>query len=299
MKHGLYFLIAFCLLLIQPLQNASQTAARTTPPKVLLVVREDIKTGKMQAHTGEANGVVNIWARAKSPHHRLAMVPVAGNENEVTYLWPFDSFASLEKSIADLDRIATVTHKIDFDRIQNRGEDYHSAQRDSVAILREDLSYNPGADMPNMRFMRMQTVRVKPGKIRDYEEARRIIKAAHEKARIDENMAVYQLVGGASAGTYLVFIPWRSLDGLGTIPHGKDYWDAMGNDNREKLDKLTSEAVMTDDVNIYAFNPQLSYVTTQFVAANPDFWTLKTMNVAAAAPVLPVKKAVARTPRKP
>lgn len=298
MKHGLYFLISACLLLAAPLYSAGQTPSRTTPPKVLLIVREDIKTGKMQVHSGEANSTVNIWAKAKSPYHRLAMVPVAGNENEVTYLWPFDSFATFEKSIADLERMATVTHKADFDRIQNPGEDYHSAQRDSVAVLREDLSYNPGADMPNMRFMRMQTVRVKPGKIRDYEEARRIVKAAHEKARIDENMAVYQLIGGAPAGTYLVFIPWRSLDALGTIPHGKDYWDAMGNDNRDKLDKLTSEAVMSDDVNIYAFNPQLSYVPTQFVAANPEFWTLKTMNVAMA-PAPAVKKAVAKTSRKP
>ena len=65
-------------------------------PKVLLIVREDIKTGQMAPHAGEANNTVQIWAKAKSRYHRLAMTPVAGNENEVTYLWPFESFAAVD-----------------------------------------------------------------------------------------------------------------------------------------------------------------------------------------------------------
>jgi hypothetical protein len=254
---------------------AAQTPA--TAPKVLLIVREDIKTGKMAAHSVEANNTVQIWAKAKSPYHRLAMMPVAGNENEVTYLWPFDSYASLEKSIGELDKIATGPFKADFDRIQNRGEDYHSLQRDAIAVLREDLSYRSGGDMPKMRYMRVQTVRVRPGQVAAFVEARKIIKAAHEKANIDENMAVYQVVGGMQSGTFLIFIPWRSLDGIGTIPHGKDYFDAMGEDNQKKLDKLAEQATAFEETAIYAFNPQLSYLSPQFVAADPGFWTFKPM----------------------
>lgn len=279
MKKCLFFLFVPCLFLLTSFQAVAQMA-ETPPPKVLLIVREDIKTGMMPAHSKEANNVVRVWAKARSPYHRLAMVPVAGNENEVTYLWGFDSFASLEKSVKDLDTIATVTYKADFDKVRPPGEDYHSAQRDSIAVLREDLSYNPAADIARMRFMRVQTIRVKPGHSREFENSRKMIKAAHEKAKVDENMAVYQIAGGAQAGTYIVFIPWKSLEGMGTLPHGKVYQDAMGDDNWDKLDKISNDSVVFEDVSIYAFDPQLSYVSEKTVAVDPGFWTLKPTAVA-------------------
>jgi hypothetical protein len=188
-----------------------------------------------------------------------------------------------------------VTYKADFDRISmaNKGEDLHTSQRDAIAVLRPDLSYNPNADITKMRYMRVETVRLKPGTNRDWEDGRRILKAAHEKAKIDENMAVYQVVGGMLNNTYLVFIPWKSLEGLGTLPHGKDYWDAMGEDNRKKMEKINSEAIIFNDLAIYAFNPQLSYVSTQFVASDP-FWTFKAMGTAPQTAATAVKKPVKR-----
>jgi len=248
------------------------------PPKVLLIVREDIKTGMMGPHAIEANNVVQIYAKAKSPWHRLAMTPVAGNENEVTYFWGYNSFADMERSNKDLDALA-ITYKADFDRNRHAGDDYHALQRDSIAVLREDLSYNIGADIPHMRYMRVQTARVKLGRERDFEEGRKIIKAAHEKAKIDESMAVYQIVGGAQSGTYITIIPWKTLDGLSTIPHGNDYWNAMGSDNRDKLNKITNDTVVFESVDVYAFAPQLSYMSEQAVAADPTFWTLKSLSM--------------------
>jgi hypothetical protein len=224
------------------------------------------------------------------------MTPVAGNENEVLYFWGFPSFAELEKSNAYLDSLAT-NFKADFDRTRHEGEDYHASQRDSLAVLREDLSYNVGSvDLPHMRYMRIQTVRVKPGHTADFEEARKIVKAAHEKAKIDEHMAVFQMVGGAQSGTYMIVIPWRSLDAAGTIPHGKSYWDAMGDNNREKLDKISNDSVMFDSVDIYGFAPQLSYMSESMVAADPGFWTLKPMQPDAS--VMATRKSPAKSPKR-
>ena len=288
MKKCMLFLLAPCFVVSVSLQIAAQSAA--PPPKVLLIVREEIKPGMMPAHSMEANNVVRIYAKAKSPYHRLAMVPVAGNENEVMYFWGFDSFTALEKSNKDLDTIATVTYKADFDKVRPPGDDYHTAQRDSIAVFRDDLSYRAATDIARMRYMRVQTIRVKPGHVRDFENGRRMMKTAHEKARVDENMAVYQLVGGAQANTYLVLIPWTSLDGLATIPHGKDYRDAMGENNWDKLDKIDRESIVFSATDVYAFNPQLSYMSPQAVAVDPGFWTLRPMTTAnAPAPRKPGK----------
>lgn len=273
MKKCLFFLLASCLLLSTSFPAVGQTLG---PPKVLLIVREDIKTGMMGPHAIEANNVVQIYAKAKSPWNRLAMVPIAGNENEVTYFWGYDSFADMEKSNKDLDEIG-VNYKADFDRNRHDGEDYHSMQRDSIAVFRPDLSYNPGVDIAKMRYMRIQTVRVKPGHGREFEEGRKIVNAAHAKAKIDEHMAVYQVMGGAQNGTYLIIIPWASLDGMATIPHGKNYWDAMGDDNREKTEKIENDSIVFTSTDVYAFAPQLSYASERMIASDPGFWTLKPM----------------------
>src|SRR5713226_1009029 len=224
------------------------------PPPVLQIVREDIKTGMMEAHSREANATVRIWAKAKSPHHRLALVPVAGNENEVMYFWGFDSMAAFGKAQQDLDKIG-VTYKADFARTRHSGEDYHSAQREMIARLRPDLSYNGPADIAHSRFMRVETIRVRPGHASAFEEARKIMSAAHEKAKVDEHMAVYQVRGGTQAGTYIVLIPWKALadaDGVQPLPHGKAYQDALGESGTKKIASLYSDSIVFNDVGIYA-----------------------------------------------
>lgn len=282
------FLFAMCVVCVCGFRAAAQTAG---PPAVLHIVREDIKTGMMEPHSREANATVRIWAKAKSPHHRLALVPVAGNENEVTYFWGFDSMAAFGKAQQDLDKIGE-TYKADFDRTRHKGEDYHSAQRDMVARLRADLSYNATADIARSRFMRFETIRVRPGHTSEFEEARKIINAAHEKAKVDEHMAVYQVTGGAQAGTYIVLIPWKSLaegDGPSPLPHGKAYQDALGESGAKKVASLSSDSIVFNDISIYAFNPQLSYVFKEWVDADPSYWTLKSPPAAAATKKSPAK----------
>lgn len=281
MKQFLFFSLTVCLLVA----SASLTSAQTpAPPRVMLIVREDIKPGMMGPHAREANNVVQIYAKANSPYHRLAMVPVAGNENEVMYIWGFDSYAEMEKSNSYLDTVSNVTYKADFDRVRPPGEDYHSSQRDTIAVLREDMSYNMNTDIRKMRYMRVSTIRVKPGHTREWEDSRRMTKAAHEKAKVDETMVVYQVAGGAQSGTYLVMIPWASLDGIGTIPHGKSYMDALGDDRRDKIEKIENDSVVFTSTDIYAFAPHLSYLSKDWVSGDPSFWTLKPMMADTTAP---------------
>src|SRR2546423_634561 len=81
---------------------AAQTAA-PPPPPVLLITREDIKPGKMDAHAEEALANVRVMAKTNSlitnkdlRNYRIGMTPFAGNQNEVTYLVAYGSFANME-----------------------------------------------------------------------------------------------------------------------------------------------------------------------------------------------------------
>ena len=281
MKQILFLSLALGLLMAGALGAVAQIPG---PPRVLLIVREEIKPGMMPAHSREANNVVQIYAKANSPYHRLALMPVAGNENEVMYFWGYDSFAEMEKSNSYLDTVSNVTYKADFDRVRPPGEDYHSSQRDTIAVLREDMSYNLNTDIRKMRYMRVSTIRVKPGHTREWEDSRRMTRDAHEKAKVDETMVVYQVAGGAQSGTYLVMIPWATLDGIATIPHGKSYMDALGDDRRDKIEKIESDSIVFTATDIYAFAPQLSYVSKEWASGDPSFWTLKPMMAETTAP---------------
>ncbi len=198
-------LFALCLFLF----GAAQTIAQTPPPPppVLLLVREDIKPGKMPAHEQEANAYVQVLGKANSMlankevrDGRIAMSPVAGNENEVAYIWAYQSFADMEAKRREMDKLATGAMKADFDQLPDR--ELHVSQRDMVASYRPDLSYGIGAiDIAQARYMIMTTLRLKPGHEDEYWEAvKKLTFPARDKAQFKGSIAVYQVRAGAPGG---------------------------------------------------------------------------------------------------
>ncbi|MCA1631738.1 MAG: hypothetical protein LC785_07875, partial [Acidobacteria bacterium] len=229
------------------------------PPNVLLIVREDIKPGEMPAHEQEAMSFVRLQRRANerlpadARAGRIAMSPIAGNENEVMYLSAYDSFADMGKKRDEMDKLSAGAMRADFERLPDAR--LHAAQRDMIAALRPDLSYNlgKGIDVAQARFMSVQTLRIKPGNEDVYWSARkRILHAAFDKAGSSVSYAVFQVRGGALGSTYLIFRPIKSLADLDTnLPAMAR--TQMGAD-RDDWDKVIDKSVVVHDVSFYAFN---------------------------------------------
>lgn len=98
---------------------------------------------------------------------------------------------------------------------------------------------------------------------------------------------------------HIVVIPWKSLaeaDGQSPLPHGKAYQDALGESGAKKVASLSSDSIVFNDVSIYAFSPQLSYVFKEWVDADPGYWALKPISSPGPAPAK--KKAPANTEEK-
>ena len=275
MRRVLFLLLAAAALSVPALaQNAPG------PPNVVLVVREEIKPGEMPAHEREAMEFVRVQREANkalppdSRDGRLAMTPIAGNENEVMYLWPYASFAEMEKKRKAADALATGQMRAAFERLPDAR--LHSSQRDMIAALRPDLSYNlgKGLDAAEARYMSVQTLRIKPGNEEAYWAARkRILHAAYDKMGGGISYAVFQVRGGALLSTYLIFRPIKSLADLDTnVPAAARA--QMGSD-RDDWDKMVDKSVTLHDVSFYAFNPRLSVVGPEFAArdtASPAYW---------------------------
>jgi len=292
MNKKVLLLLAICVLAL----NVARTAAQTppAPPKVILIEREEIKTGRMEAHQKLANGYVQALSSAGSKTYWLGMSTVAGNENEALFVTAYPSYAAVEQDRADSEKMMTGATKLAVENLDRQGADLHVSQRQIIAEFRDDLSYRPGARIPEMRYFEITTTRVRPGHERDFEEARKAIKAAHEKANVQEHFAIYEVASGTAGSTYLTFAPIKSLAEWDVEVHTKAYQEALGDDNRKKIDKMRGEGIISVDAALYAFDPKMSYPPPDFAKAD-SFWSVKAKAVAKAkAP----KKHAAKEPAK-
>jgi hypothetical protein len=296
----LFFVLAITLLASGFSQLNAQPPNRMAPPPVLLIVREDIKPGKMPAHNIHSANFARIFRQLQTPSYRIAMVPVAGSENEVIYITALDTFKEMEETGRDTDKkMSTVSGAMrsELDRLDREAPDLHAGMRDMFAVYRPELSYDAGVDIRQMRYFAITTVRVRPGQDDQYAEyVRNLTNAARTKAKAELHIAAFQVIAGSPSTTYMFFRPMKSLAEY-DLRIGPRVREAMSDDQKKKADKLAGETVVFGETSVYAFNPQMSYVPKDFVAGDPTFWTPKPE--APARPKPPVKKKAPAAPVTP
>jgi hypothetical protein len=299
MKKSLLFIAVTFLISAFSQVFAQEPARMPGPPKVLYIVKEDIKPSMMAAHNDHSAGFARIFRTLGSPNYRIAMVPIAGSENEVIYITGAESFAQLETILNTTDKkMAGVSGntKAELDRLNKEAPALHAGMRDMLTLFRPELSYNPGVDIRTMRYFSITTLRVRPGHDAQFAEyAQKVINAA-KKAKVENyHTAIFQVISGAQGGTYLLFRPMKSLSDMDD-PVGMRVRAAMGNDERKDLDKEAGEVYMSSETSTYAFAPDMSYVEKEFAAADPGFWNPKPTMMAKPKPKKKVAKPVAPPP---
>jgi hypothetical protein len=272
-------LLLVVVALVSALSVFAQTPERMGPPKALLIVREEIKPGLMGAHNRHSADFASIFNQLQTPNHRIALVPVAGNENEVIYITAVDSFAEIEVLNKSTDKklaSANGSMRVKLDALDKEAPSMHNSMRDMWALYRPELSFNPGVEIPKMRYFMVTTTRIRPGYDAAYVEyVQKVINVARQKAKVENlHVAVFQVVAGAPGGTYMIFRPMKSLAELDD-PIGQRVRAAMTDDQKKDADKAVREAVISSEVSTYAFAPSMSYLPKEFAAMDPDFWTPK------------------------
>ena len=297
MKKFLFvFALGFLVLVCSP--ALAQTPERPmAPPPVLLVVREDIKPGKMPAHNRHSASFAQIFGKLQTPSYRIALVPVAGSENEVVYITPMQTFAQMEQMNRDTDKKMSAASggiKSELDRLDKEAPDLHAGMRDMFAVLRPDLGYNAGVNIAQMRYFAVTTVRVRPGQEDQYAEYVKNLNAARDTAKAELHVAAFLVIAGAPSTTYLFFRPMKSLAEY-DLRIGPRSREAMTDDQKKKSDKLSGESVVFTETSVYAFNPQMSYVPKDLADGDPTFWNPKPALMAKR----PMKKKVAKPAAPP
>jgi hypothetical protein len=288
MKMTHYFLAAACGLFVLP--AFAEDKAPNAPPKMIQIFRESVKPGHGAAHVKTEAGWPAAFAKANWPSHYIAMTSMSG-PSEAWFISPWDSYGAYEKDVNSTQADAAL--QAEMDRLSAADGDHLANAAGIFATYREDLSFRPSVEMATMRYVVLTTTKVKPGRTADYVAARKMAQAAHEKLGMDEHWMTYEVTAGMPDGTFLLFLPMKSLaqmdvaDGI----HGQPYWEAVNAQGSRKFGDLMEASVEGANTTVFAFSPKMSYPSKEWAAAD-TFWAPKVQKAGASAPAkAPAKKA--------
>ena len=253
---------------------AQGNQAADAPPAFLRTGREEVKPGKWGAHEVIETNWNAAYAKANLPVSILGMTSMSG-PGEAWWLQGFRSWEDMEA----LNKAAGANETWSAEEQKFAAQDGELLSRASGIILsyRPAMSYRAGSSLATKRYMQVQVVRVKPGRGREFFDNWRELVAAHEKAKMEESWAFYQVVSGMPDGTYMYLQAHASLadlDRSGQL-HGADaYRNAVGEAGRARTREMTQLAVESSQTLHFRFNPKFSTVPKAWVDADP-FWAPK------------------------
>lgn len=244
-----------------------------SPPKVLVVQREYIKPGMAgAAHMKTESAFVAAMSAAKWPTHYLGMDSMSG-PSRALFLVGYDSFAAWEKDNLATQKNATLAAA--FDRALVADGQLLTSYDAGVLFYREDMSLRANAtNIAQSRYFEIMRFKIRQGHDKEWEDLVKMYVDGYGSATQDAHWAVYQSQYGAdNGGVYLVFNAMKSLAEVDSgFGDAKKFSDKMGADGMKKLNELTAACVEDVAVNLFAFNPKMSYPSDAWVKADPGFW---------------------------
>lgn len=262
-----------CALLAPMLVVAQQPdKSMSGPPKVLQIVREEVKPGKGPAHQQHEAAWSQAFTKAGYPHS-LTISSITG-PSEDWFMTGFASFADWEKLNKKMDQppFSTV-----METFMPKESDFVSETRVITARYRPDLSYKPDFKLGEYRYFSVTLVRYKLGHSPD--EVGKILAAAREKSNMDAHIVAYQVMSGAPVGSYFYFAALKNLD-TWDQPN-QAYQDAL---KEAKFDEAVERSVQSAEFRLFGMNPRLSYVSEEVASSDPAFWHPKMPAAKTAAP---------------
>jgi hypothetical protein len=268
-------------------QDASSTS---TLPKILQFTIEYTKPYKGgAAHDKTESAFIAAEEKAKFPVYYVAMNSLSG-KSRALFMTRYDSFAEWEKDNKLVDSNPTLAAGL-----ENAGL-ADGALLDEVDSLvftyDEDLSYHPHSDLEKHHVYQIGVYHVRPGKQKEWREVVKMVKDANEKAGTSAHWGMYEIAYGAPDGTFIVLSGDPSMSAIDVgYSENKKFMAALGGDEgMRKLDQLFGDAVDSSHSELFVVNPKQSYVSEDWIKADPGFWKPKAAAAPAPKPTAAAKK---------
>jgi hypothetical protein len=252
-------------------QSDEPSSAGTEPPKLLLLVYRQIRFDKEGERIKLETAMRRACDRVSVPNSWIDLESVTGLTEALSFD-PFESFEQMEKAGAFWGQIFAGHSEIA--RLQEEIKAVVASERTVIAVRRDDLGYRVGSiNLAQARAMRVLEVRLNPGHENDFVEAFRALSAAYEKMNSDTPWVVYQVNAGMASPAFLVFVPMTAIrqnDDL--LARRTALQEAEGEQGSRRMQEIALEAYASTESNIYVVSPEMSHVSKEFAAENPEFW---------------------------
>jgi hypothetical protein len=257
-----------------PAATQDASTATASAPKYLQVIVEYTKPGKGGlAHDKTESAFVQAMRKAKFPLHYTAYNAISGRARAI-YLGAFNSFDEMQQANKIYDTPAVAS---EFERINVA--DGELLDESHVLIFSSDpeLSFHSKTPGPQNRYLEADIVQVRPGHGKDFEDLMKLYMAAFDKAGTTQHWGAYRTEYGESIGEY-VFLTSSNSEAEIDQRFSEDpkIRTALSEEDLKKIRELRAASIASERVELYSVNPAQSYVTEDFIKADPGFWKPKT-----------------------
>ena len=279
-------LFAGCCVVVVGLLAGLEAAAQEmpSPPKVLVIMREYLKPGRAGGvHERSESAFVRAMTAAKWPTHYFAIESMSG-PSRALFLTGYPSFAAWEKDNQATGKNAALTAALEHASLMDG--DLLTSYDQNVFVYRDDISLRSNVDIAHMRYFQILLFQVRPGHEKEWSDLAKMYKEGYEKAVPDAKWAVFESAFGANnGGMVAIFMPMKTLAEIDqSFADDKKFSDAMGEDGMKKLAELSASSIETEQVNLFQFNPKMSYPQEEWIKADPELWRPKVAAPVAAKP---------------
>jgi hypothetical protein len=271
-----------------PAPAQAQSATSSSAPKYLQVNVEIMKPGKGgAAHDKTEGAFAQAMAKAKFPIHYTAFNSITGQPRAI-YLSGFDSFDEVEKAFKVF---ASAAAGAEFERLNAADGELLESQRSLIFESVPELSFHSKAPTAQNRFLEAQIILVRPGHVPEFEELAKLVMAADEKVGSSAHWGAYRVRFGDPAGTYALLTSANSMAEFDQIfGEQPKYMASLSDGDKKKMNELRAAAIESVHYELYSINPAQSYVTDDYIKADPEFWKPKHASAPAAKPAAAEKK---------
>src|SRR5260370_5525974 len=216
---------------------------------------------------------IQPYADAKTAVMVLAMTSVSG-VSETWLAEAHDSFESIEyvdKALAGFAPSRNAAYPT--------ADDVLPPSRTLIALYRPGLSYRPDEavkNLPKARYLLISIYRIRPGSDAGFAELVRLRRARFDSINLDRPEIGYQVMTGAPSRTYLFFAPLNSLKTLTpAMARPPPYAEGVRETVATAGQKIAAESEIGHEFLLFRIEPRFSYVSEEFAAVDPDFWSPK------------------------
>ncbi len=281
--------IACLLIAFAPAQEKQENTSNNAIARYVMTEDAQIAVGK---GAGNANLSAQFRDTANSTAPDLYWIagePITGDSDHVTYVFGYDSMASVQKGGDAVLKVLQVVAAKNPSLISQVG-DVSKGSHFTLAEYNKELSYRPDAvPLAETRWWYTSVYELKPGCEDGWAELVKLYSEMAKRTNWDLHWIAYDVRAGAPDPTALSVSPLRSLAEQDQEPPPAAREAMASAPMRQMFQQFADKGCIRHIEHYYTrVDPGLSRPPQSLVTANPDFWTPKPEPVVA--PAKPAKQ---------